>query len=108
MGSTTGNLITDIHESANAINDKLATIMHMDDSYFVITLTRYGLWVEWKENSDYGVSVEAYGHNVAVCGWFSNKVISKELCSDDASRSEIAHVIERLAMRDNKLNYKFR
>lgn len=101
--NTTGNLITDIHDSADAINDRLATIMNIDDKDFVITLTRYGLWVEWEKNLSYGVSVEAYGRSVAICGWYSKKIISKELCDESASRAEIARLIDRVAVRDGKL-----
>ena len=101
--NNSGNLITDIHDSADAINDRLATIMNMDDQDFVITLTRYGLWIEWKKNRDYGVSVEAYGHSLSICGWSNKRIISRELCDADASRRELASTIDMLVMRDGKL-----
>lgn len=102
-GSTTENLITDIHESANAINDRLCTVMRIDDEDLVITLTRFGLWIEWKKNPEYGVSVEAWGRSIAVRGWMGNNIISKEYCDADASRKELASVIDMLVMHDGKL-----
>lgn len=102
--NNSGNLITDIHESADAINDRLSTLMNMDDKDFVITLTRYGLWIEWKKNRNYGVSVEAYGHSVSICGWYNKKIISRELCDENASRGEITRIIvDRIVTRDGKL-----
>ena len=103
-GSTNENLITDIHESANAINDRLCTIMRIDDNDLVITLTRFGLWIEWVKNPEYGVSVEAWGRSVAVSGWVGNKIISKDFCDADVSRRELANVIDMLVIRDGKLN----
>ena len=103
VGSTTRNLISDIHDSADAINDRLCTVMRIDDEDLVITLTRFGLWIEWKKNPEYGVSVEAWGRTIAISGWMGNKVISKEFCDADASRKELAWDIDRLVMRDGKL-----
>ena len=102
-GSTTENLITDIHESANAINDRLCTVMRIYDEDLVISLTRFGLWIEWKKNPEYGVSVEAWGRSIIIRGWIGNKIISEDYCDANASRRELASIISNLVWRDGKL-----
>jgi succinate dehydrogenase hydrophobic anchor subunit len=77
--------------------------MRINDEDLVITLTRFGLWIEWKKNPEYGVFVEAWGRSIAVSGWMGNNIISKDYCDADASRKELASVIDMLVMRDGKL-----
>lgn len=103
---STDNMITFLHDKADLINDVLARTMHMSDEDFAITLTRWGLWIEWKKNPSYGVSVGVYRDDFIVTGHYNEKPISERICKDTSVRG-IVNMIDKVADYDGKIKSIF-
>ena len=51
------NVVSIIHDAAEAINARIIKDMGIKDREFVIQYTPYGLWITWNSNDYYGIKV---------------------------------------------------
>lgn len=56
-GNKDVNIVSIIHDAAEAINTRVIKDMGIKDKDFVIRYTPYGLWITWNSNDYYGIRV---------------------------------------------------
>jgi len=99
-----GNIVSEIQDTAKVVNKKLAEIMNLNDKDFEVVQARVGLMIEWNQNDHYYVTVEPLNGNVAVCSWDDADSVSQEELSSQVDALKIVDAINKIVKEDGVLD----
>jgi hypothetical protein len=102
--NNTGNIVSEITNTAKIVNKKLAETMNLNDKDFDVIQARVGLLIEWNQNDYYYVTVEPLNGNIAVCSWEDADLVSQEVLSSQVDALKIVDAINKIVKEDGVLD----
>ena len=99
------NVVSIIHDAAEAINARIIKDMGIKDREFVIQYTPYGLWITWNNNDYYGVRVCCNSDsNIEIRSQSDHDTISEITMEWQSHPSRIASAVMQIVNEDGYLN----
>ena len=98
------NVVSIIHDAAEAINARIIKDMGIKDRGFVIQYTPLGLWITWDSNNHYGIKVCSSSDGSFVIESFQDRDTVSIIKMSPAHPSRIASAIMQIVNEDGYLD----